>query len=310
MQRRSVVQPPHTESVKQPVRETYSQRLCRETAELGELIAQVVAASTIRNIDPNRPGSSVVFVGSPVWGWGPSDAQHERARMKVLELLRDLRPRFELLFPHPTPRLATCQSEAFDLLETWMLRAKSDHSVPSSIEAAKAIAGEAVADLIGCHESLPLDEHAVRLVPDTNALIDVPDLATYAATLGPRYCAHVLPVVMRELDELKRGGRSQDVRDRAKKADRYLKGLRERGDVRVGVRVAGDVVAVFEHTEPRADKLPAWLELDVPDDRFVASVLLLQSGHPGSALHVATSDLNMQTKLAAAGIPYLEPPEK
>ena len=294
----------------QPVHETYSQRLCRETAELGELVERVIAASTIRNTDPNRGSSSVAFIGFASWGWGPSGPEHERARMEVLALLRDLRPRFELLFPHPTPRLAKSQAKAFDMLEKWMLREKSDHDIPSNLESAKAKAVDAVSQLIACHESLPPDQHAVRLVPDTNALIDLPDLATFVAALGPRYCAHVLPVVMRELDELKRSGRNHDVRDGAKKADRYLKGLRDRGDVRVGVRVAGGVVAVFEHTEPRGDKLPSWLELDVPDDRFVASVLLLQSKHPGSALHVATSDLNMQTKLAAAGIPYLEPPEK
>jgi hypothetical protein len=51
------------------------------------------------------------------------------------------------------------------------------------------------------------------------------------------------------------------------------------------------------------------LELDVPDDRFAASTLLLQSRHPGSSIVVATSDLNLQTKLAALSLPFVEPPE-
>ncbi|MCU1493847.1 MAG: hypothetical protein JWO62_1611 [Acidimicrobiaceae bacterium] len=68
------------------------------------------------------------------------------------------------------------------------------------------------------------------------------------------------------------------------------------------------MTAVFEHLEPRADRLSSWLDLDVPDDRFVASTLLLQSSHPGSRVYVATSDLNLQTKLAAAGLPFIEPP--
>ncbi|MGQ4379476.1 hypothetical protein ACN6K9_002453 [Streptomyces sp. SAS_267] len=58
-----------------------------------------------------------------------------------------------------------------------------------------------------------------------------------------------------------------------------------------GVRVAGDVYAVFEHIEPKGDGLPNWLDLDVPDDRFAASTLLLQSRHPGSAVYVATRDI-------------------
>jgi predicted ribonuclease YlaK len=52
----------------------------------------------------------------------------------------------------------------------------------------------------------------------------------------------------------------------------------------------------------------AWLDLEVPDDRFVASTLLLQSRHPGSAVYVATRDINLQTKLAAVGLPFIEAP--
>jgi hypothetical protein len=73
--------------------------------------------------------------------------------------------------------------------------------------------------------------------------------------------------------------------------------------------VAGDVIAKFEHVEPRSRDLPEWLDMTVPDDRFVAATLLLQSEHPGSALYVGTSDINLQTKLAATGLPYVEPPD-
>jgi hypothetical protein len=79
--------------------------------------------------------------------------------------------------------------------------------------------------------------------------------------------------------------------------------------VRTGVRVAGDISAVFEHVEPRSEELPGWLDLDVPDDRLVAAALLLQSAHPGSAVFVATGDLNLQTKLAAVRLPFIEPPD-
>ena len=72
--------------------------------------------------------------------------------------------------------------------------------------------------------------------------------------------------------------------------------------------MSGDVWAVFEHVEPRGDGLPNWLDLEVPDDRFAASTLLLQSRHPGSSIVVATSDLNLQTKLAALSLPFIEPP--
>ncbi|CAL9327374.1 hypothetical protein SUDANB13_06536 [Streptomyces sp. enrichment culture] len=46
----------------------------------------------------------------------------------------------------------------------------------------------------------------------------------------------------------------------------------------------------------------------MPDDRFVASTLLLQSRPPGSAVYVATRDIHLQTKLAAVGLPFFEAP--
>ncbi|MEV6900365.1 hypothetical protein [Amycolatopsis sp. NPDC051372] len=101
---------------------------------------------------------------------------------------------------------------------------------------------------------------------------------------------------------------SPHLRDAAKRAERRLKGLRTNGDGRAGVRVAGDVWAVFEHIEPHSDRLPSWLDLTVPDDPFVAATLLRQSDHPGSALYVATGDINLQTKLAAVGVPFVELP--
>ncbi|MEU7484847.1 PIN domain-containing protein [Streptomyces sp. NPDC042319] len=119
--------------------------------------------------------------------------------------------------------------------------------------------------------------------------------------------AHLLPVVLRELDDHKRAGRNEALREAAEKADRRLKGLRSNGDVTRGVKVAGDVHVVFEHIEPKSDALPDWLDLTVPDDRFVASTLLLQSQHPGSAWFVATSDINLQTRLAAVAVPFIEP---
>ncbi len=117
---------------------------------------------------------------------------------------------------------------------------------------------------------------------------------------------HIPTVALGELDDLKRSGRTPELRQAANRAIRRLKGYRTNGDVLVGAPVAGDVSVVFGVTEPQGDGLPEWLNLAVPDDRLVASALLLQSEHPGSWLAVVTSDLNLQTKLAAAGLPFVE----
>jgi rRNA-processing protein FCF1 len=287
---------------------TYVERLLADLDEIHADYGTILAASAIVNVDPNRhAGGGMVFVGFVQWDWAASGAALEASRMALLRRVRDWQPRFRLLFPHPTPPVSERLDEHIGRLERWLVR-EPEHDVPSALDAAVEMIAADIADLHALADLLPVDEYAVRLTVDTNTLVDNPDLAAHVGTLGRRYMAHLLPVVLREIDDLKRGGRTQELREAAQRADRRLKGLRTNGDVRTGVKVAGDVYAVFEHIEPRNDRLPSWLDLTVPDDRFVASTLLLQSEHPGSALHVATSDINLQTKLAAVGLPFLELP--
>lgn len=290
---------------------SYLDRLMADLDALADDYAEVLNYSTVVDIDPDPDGRyGIIVVGLPLWAWGSSDSPLEAERMRLLGRIRDWAPRLRLLFPHPVPEVADRLDKGLDRLDAWLLRQRGDHTVPSTTEAAHSQLSATVGDLRGLSALLPADAHPVRLAPDTNALIDEPDLAAYRPVLGPRYMAHVLPVVLGELDDLKRGGRNEQVRDGARAADRRLKGLRDNGDVRVGARVAGEVLAVFEHIEPAAAGLPSWLDLSVPDDRFVASCLRLQSAHPGSALSVATSDLNLQTKLATVGLPFVEPPAR
>jgi PIN domain len=282
---------------------SYLNRLLAELDEIHAGYAEVLAASAILNIDPGRG-----FVGFPIWGWAESSDDLEASRMALLRLVRGWEPRFRLLFPHPTPTVSKRLDKHLGRLERWLIRKRGDHSIPSAMGNAAEMIEADVADLRELARLLPPDEYAVRLAVDTNTLIDNPDLAVHVGTLGKRYMVHLLPVVLREIDDLKRGGKTQPLREAAQRAERRLKGLRDNGDVLSGVRVAGEVYAVFEHIEPKDDRLPSWLDLTVPDDRFTASSLLLQAEHPGSALYVATGDINLQTKLAAIGLPFIELP--
>lgn len=271
----------------------------------------VLHASEIRNIDPNTADAragGIVFPGYATYDWARSDAQLEADRMSLLGRVRDLRPRFELLFRHPTPEVAERHRYAFDPLERWLERPGSDHSIPGDVVSALTDLEEQIAILKAAKMLLPADPIGTRLVVDTNALLETPDVTVYRSLIGSTYRAHFPTVTLGEIDDLKFSGRTPDLREAAAKAGRYLKGLRTNGDITAGVRVAGDVSAVFEHIEPRAEGLPTWLDLSVPDNRLVASALLLQSAHPGSTVYVATGDINLQTKLAATRLPYVEPP--
>lgn len=294
---------------KKPLAPTYRERLLEQLDAIERDYLAVLEASEIQYVNPNSPGDSVFIATAADWGWAPSGPALESQRMDLLRRLRGWEPRFRLLFPHPTPEAAKKLKQSLEHLERWLVREGtwSDWSVPQHLPEAVKLLQESVQQLRSLTDLLPTDPWPVRMTVDTNALIDNPDLAVYTGQIGPRYMAHLLPVVLRELDDLKRAGRIDVLREAAKKADRRLKGLRNNGDVTHGVRVAGDVHAVFEYIEPKSDALPDWLDLDVPDDRFIASTLLLQSRHPGSAWYVATSDINLQTKLHAVALPFIEP---
>ncbi|WP_405552117.1 PIN domain-containing protein [Streptomyces canus] len=287
---------------KKPLQPTYKERLLTQLDAIESDYVAVLEASDTEYVD------SIVITAAN-WEWAPSSPELEMQRMDLLRRLRDWKPRFLLLFPHPTPETAEKLKDNLELLERWLLRERTwqDYSIPQYISQAVKLLRAAVKQLRDLTNLLPTDPWPVRLTVDTNALIDNPDLAVYTGQIGPRYMAHLLPVVLCELDDMKRAGRIDVLREAAKKADRRLKGLRNNGDVTLGVRVAGDVHAVFEYIEPKSDALPDWLDLDVPDDRFIASTLLLQSRHPGSAWYVATSDINLQTKLHAVALPFIEP---
>lgn len=231
---------------------SYAETVRGDLDQIAEDYRGVLSASAIVNVDPNNWDSSFIFVGAAEWGWVDSDSELDAARMKLLARLRDWWPRFRLLFPHPTSEVERRLDDAYEHLERWLVRKRSDTSIPASIEKASALLDAKVEDLGRLLDMLPGDDYPVRLVVDTNALIDNPDLAAYIPQIGQKYIVHLLPVVLGELDDLKCAGKVDSLRNAARAAERRLKGIRNNGDPRVGVRVAGQVVAKFEHVEPRA----------------------------------------------------------
>lgn len=287
--------------------ETYKERLLTELRAIEEQFASIIAASTINYTNPNRAGSGIVFIGAADFGWGPSDNALTSQRMALLARLRDWAPRYRLLFPHPTPQVAKILDGRIKHLESWLTRKKtSEHSIPQTTTAAIEVMRTDIEKLAALAALLDGDSWVTRIVVDTNVLIDNPDVTAFLTVVPAGYLVHLLPVVLRELDDLKRSGRTPELREAAQRANRRLKGIRSNGGTGE-IKVQGAVSLMLEHIEPRSEALPDWLDLTVPDDRFVASTLLIQSRHPGSAVHAATSDINLQTKLAAVGLPFLDP---
>lgn len=145
-------------------------------------------------------------------------------------------------------------------------------------------------------------------VPDTSVLLRDPDVAVYGAQIGrTAYSVVLLPSVLSELDDLKDRGRTPEVREAAERAVRRLKGLSDRGDLRAGVTVQGNVSLRVEHRDNDPREMLPWLDPTVPDDRLLGDALHLQAREPSVVL--VTTDFNLQTKAAAAGAPFVEPPK-
>jgi hypothetical protein len=63
-----------TEGAKTTEATTFMSFACRLSAELDELAARydsLLTRSRIRNVDPNREASGIVFIAASKWGWVP-----------------------------------------------------------------------------------------------------------------------------------------------------------------------------------------------------------------------------------------------
>jgi rRNA-processing protein FCF1 len=292
----------------------YQSYLSRVRADLAALAAELdslLDGSTIRYVNPNRPGSPLVFVMAADWGWGDSDEKTAVAQMELIGRYSDWFERFMLLLPNPTPDVQRKITGADKFLRRWVARDGGfDHSIPQTIDQAKAVAAR---ELCVFDELLDLaawrGDATVHVVPDTNTLLRNPSVEEFASVVGSSaYLVHIVTTVLGELDELKDRGRTPDVREKAAKAVRRLKGYRDRGSLAAGVTVAGKIRLRLEHREVNARSVLEWLDPDVPDDRIIAGALRLQSDHPAALVVLVTADINLQNKADAVGLPYAEPP--
>lgn len=100
-----------------------------QLAEIEARYVAIIEASEVRNVNPNRWGSGIVFTGAQEWDWVPSDVWAERARKLCLDHFEDWFVRFKLLFPDPLPRVHQALRDSFSHIRTWLRRAKTDHLI-------------------------------------------------------------------------------------------------------------------------------------------------------------------------------------
>lgn len=289
----------------------YVQRLREELQRIYEDFSEVLRDSEIRYVNPNRSNSDFFFMGAADWGWAPSDPTTTVMRMKLKERYMDWHNRMRLLFPHPTPEVAKRLNDLSDFFLRWLDRPDSyDHSISKSVDQAQGVLKknvQAFEELLNL--SAGQGDGVLRLVPDTNSLIRNPDFASYSRAIGSiNYWVHILPTVLRELDDLKDRGKTPELREHAQGVVRRLKGLRDKGRLAEGVKLTKTITVRLEHREVDAPSIVEWLDPTIPDDRIAAGALALQSAFPDGTVILVTSDLNLQNKADVLGLPYVETP--
>jgi rRNA-processing protein FCF1 len=192
-----------------------------------------------------------------------------------------------------------------------LIEKRNEPFIPSTIDEAKRIFREQIQIFYTLLQVFKTsDQVEIILVPDTNALIISPDVASYAEAIGQaEFTVIVLPTVLSELDKLKITHRSDDFRKKVQSVITRLKGLRQQGNMHEGVRVNKVITVRMIAHEPDFKKTLSWLDPENNDDRIIAATLEVQREEPSSLVVLVTNDINHQNKAEMANIPFIEPPD-
>jgi hypothetical protein len=237
----------------------------------------------------------------PEFSWKSPDGKQLLLQRELLEIWTLWVALLRLLFSNDTEKKQSDLEKTIKRAEVWIHQDQWDHSIPKTIAEAKQVFREKVMPLREALVVFHCENPTVFLIPDTNILIKHPEVETYGKYIGvDEYTVWLVPTVLQEIDQHKVNHRVEEVREKAKKFSNRLKGWRNQGQLATGVKVQGAVFIRAEGKEPDFKKTISWLQLDIQDDRILASVLEIQRRFPSAVVVLVTSDTNMLTKADAA----------
>lgn len=278
-------------------------RISKSLDEVINRLADLMHTLEIKTMQKTR--GVVIIAPNHYWGELTADQQYRH-----MEIVRNYGQVTELLnawFYNSSEDLTRQLKQAQESLEQWV-ELQSNWSLSTDREKNELKmkeCSEKLYKLFAVLRSGPVDH--VIAVPDTNSLLAEPDPAKYKNLLRVLNFEFLLmPTVLCELDELKMLHRNPNVRDKAKKIIKRIKGWRSQGSLLNGVTVDKTINVRAIHQEPDVENSLAWLDPKSADDRLIASTLTLQSTHPTARIILITGDINLQNKADAALIEILD----
>ncbi|SRR5260370_10705934 len=269
---------------------------------------ELLDASTIKKVY-HDPFSKIAFVGHDYY-WDTADEKQKHLQLKLLRKYSSWFEHLQMLF-YGSPEATQKQIRDIDVrIRTWIEK-KHVWNVPSTIDEAKRIFRVQLQTYYALLQVFKTsDQVEIILVPDTNALIKAPDLASYGVAIGKaEYTVVILPTVLSELDKLKITHRNEEFRGKVESIIRRLKGLRQQGNMHEGVIVSRVVSVKMIAQEPDFKRTLSWLDPTNNDDRIIAAILEVQREEPSSIVILVSADINHQNKAEMANLPYIEPPD-
>ena len=287
---------------------SFAERLLHELDKVEALMLELLDTSTIERFR-NDPDSGIIIVAPPYY-WGKADEQQQRLQMILKQAYLDWFERFQMLFDYASEEVHAEIDATHKSIMGWIDKTDRNWDVPPTIDEAKKKSAEKMSvfrRLIRL--STASSETRIVLVPDTNALIAVPDFVSYTNVAGQdAFQVVIVPTVLAELDHLKVTHRDAEFREKVNAVIRRIKGLRQQGSLLEGVTVNKTIQIKMVAAEPRFDRTLKWLDKGNNDDRIIASALEIQKAEPSALVVVVTSDINLQNKAEMARLPYAEPP--
>lgn len=279
---------------------SYIDNLDVSSQALHPMIDTLCDNSSIFYRDLNR-NDGYIMIGFDSYVWGSKDIA---GQLKLKEHYLRFFEHFKFLFKD----INKTDAQKIDKLHTEMLHTIDQTKAYGTIDMTKVRFRTILATYKDYLNQLAAaNDYYVILVPDTNALIQHPDAASYRGLVGVNEFQFViLPTVLSELDKLKVAHRDAQFRDKVKAIIRRLKGLRTQGDILSGVTVDNSIKVKMIASEPDFSQTLSWLDSENSDDRIIASALEIQKKHPSSLVAIVTGDINLQNKAQMANFAFLD----
>lgn len=253
--------------------------------------------------DDINAGGGPILIGWNVWRWDKLKRTDQSLVRDARRALDAFRPLARAAVQHGDPGRVPALEAHDDTIDRIVDRTLSDDEWgprAKTINEIRAGAHEAVETQLETLRDLPTAQDVgLRIViPDTNILLDHPVLTEWSLD-GPAREVVLVPQVISELDEKKRDAR---LREPAQKAIRCIESCGQRGDTLRGVPLRGDHTLREIAVEPRMEPALPWLQVDVPDDRMLASALEVTFEHLAADVVLLTGDRNVRNKARLAGL--------